>query len=147
MARLAETDLGLHFPAERRHPFANRPLISSEIVAILVPSLLGGSIAGVMLNKISPNWLIILLLVMSLSITTISSFKKAVSQYREEELADASAGETAKLLSGGGHEQKAKHYSFGFEKDESLTPAHRAVLDVRSHLLHHSVTPPSDMWS
>jgi len=83
-----------------------------------------------MLNKVSPNWLIILLLVISLSITTISSFKKTVTLYREEELADASLEETTKLMSGGGHEQTAKHYSFDFENDETLTLEHREILDV-----------------
>mmetsp|Transcript_27209 Transcript_27209/g.65647 ORF Transcript_27209/g.65647 Transcript_27209/m.65647 type:complete len:557 (-) Transcript_27209:539-2209(-) len=122
------------FNVQRRHPFANRPLIHSELVAILVPSLLAGTIFGVFLNKMSPNWLIILLLVISLSLSTASSAKKALSLYREEVLADKEAGETEKLLSGGGHEFKAKHYSHSFESDLTLTQEHRQILDQESRI-------------
>jgi len=73
-----------------KHPHApHRHMIAWDIVAVLTPATLLGTTAGVFLNKICPNWLIMVLLVLLCAVTgkrTLdSAFKawaKESSQYR-----------------------------------------------------------------
>ena len=47
-----------------KHPLVpHRPMIAYDAVVVLLPATLLGSTAGVFLNKVCPNWLIMLLLV------------------------------------------------------------------------------------
>ncbi|KAI9986970.1 hypothetical protein PInf_026076 [Phytophthora infestans] len=52
----------------RKHPLTkNRPLIDFGLVGLMEPTTLVGTVFGVMLNHIFPNWLILVLLVTLLS--------------------------------------------------------------------------------
>jgi uncharacterized membrane protein YfcA len=54
----------------------NVPLINYDVASIMEPTTLIGSVVGVMLNHILPDWLILVLLVSFLAYTTKHSFLK-----------------------------------------------------------------------
>ena len=62
----------------KRHPNADRPMIDYETALILEPLTLAGTVIGVLLNSISPNWVIITLLVITLSFTAYKTGKKGI---------------------------------------------------------------------
>ncbi|KAG7389584.1 hypothetical protein PHYBOEH_007402 [Phytophthora boehmeriae] len=61
----------------RKHPLnRNRPLIDFALVGLMEPMTLVGTVFGVMLNHIFPNWLILVLLVTLLSFITHKTIVK-----------------------------------------------------------------------
>ncbi|RLN91066.1 hypothetical protein BBJ28_00022145 [Nothophytophthora sp. Chile5] len=61
----------------RKHPINNRrPIINYEMVGLMEPTTLLGTVFGVMMNHIFPNWLILVLLVTLLSFTTYKTLAK-----------------------------------------------------------------------
>ncbi|KAG7385896.1 hypothetical protein PHYPSEUDO_000958 [Phytophthora pseudosyringae] len=61
----------------RKHPLnRNRPLIDFGLVGLMEPTTLIGTVFGVMLNHIFPNWLILVLLVTLLSFITYKTVVK-----------------------------------------------------------------------
>ncbi|KAG1693443.1 hypothetical protein DVH05_023526 [Phytophthora capsici] len=61
----------------RKHPLnRNRPLIDFGLVGLMEPTTLIGTVFGVMLNHIFPNWLILVLLVTLLSFITYKTVLK-----------------------------------------------------------------------
>jgi len=76
---------------QKRHPTADRPLIDYNAVCMLEPMLLLGTIVGVFLNAVSPNWLITVCLILVLTYTVYRTALKARQFYLEESHADSSA--------------------------------------------------------
>jgi hypothetical protein len=104
-----------------------------------------GSILGVFLNKISPNWLIILFLVVTLSISTYYSYMRAWMLYREEELADSRAQETQQLMSGGGHQATTpRHYTY--DDDETQSQELRTILRSEKGLDYRWLAVVTLVW-
>lgn len=50
--------------APQRHPVADRPLIDYWLGMVMVPMMLSGTVFGVLLNTMFPNWLVLTLLVL-----------------------------------------------------------------------------------
>ncbi|KAF4319566.1 hypothetical protein BBO99_00004643 [Phytophthora kernoviae] len=75
----------------RKHPLnRNRPLINFELVGLMEPTTLVGTVFGVMLNHIFPNWLILVLLVTLLTLITHKTILKGNSiQEKESKLHQA----------------------------------------------------------
>jgi uncharacterized membrane protein YfcA len=65
-----------------RHPTADRPLIDFPTCALLVPCQLMGTVIGVLLNGIIPEWLITVLLFVMLLLMTVQTSMKGLSLYR-----------------------------------------------------------------
>lgn len=80
---------------QRRHPFANRPIVDFDAIQLLVPNLLAGTIFGVFLNAVSPDWLITVGLVIALGYSGFSAgciqSDPCASQHRKLLLARARA--------------------------------------------------------
>lgn len=69
---------------KERHPLQNRSLINYEMSIILCPSSIVGTIFGVLINSTAPNWFILILILISLGISIIETWKKAVEQRKKE---------------------------------------------------------------
>jgi hypothetical protein len=89
--------------------------VSCFVEQLLVPNLLAGSIVGVLFNAVSPEWLLTILLVISLGWSGYTASKKAWTLYAEE----ARTAETEALMSSQRGERgssyrevPATHYSF-----------------------------------
>lgn len=68
----------------KRHPNANRPLIDWDMVLMMEPMAIAGAIIGAFLNKLLPQTVIIVLLVLLLGYTSKNMFKKGVKMYKKE---------------------------------------------------------------
>lgn len=64
----------------KRHPSADRPLIDLNIAVVFEPMALAGTTLGVMFNSMFPEWLIVLLLIVLLVLTTLKTYRKGVQK-------------------------------------------------------------------
>jgi uncharacterized membrane protein YfcA len=70
--------------APQKHPYVDRPLIYYDLALIINPLALLGTIFGVMLNTIFPEWLVLVLLIITLVVTVYRTFKKGLFYYQKE---------------------------------------------------------------
>ena len=73
------------------HPSGRRPLISFEVALMMEPMTMAGALGGVLLNKTFPGWLITVLLVTVLGLTTHRTLKKGIATWQKESAAAAMA--------------------------------------------------------
>ena len=72
----------------KSHPMRpDRPLIDYDTTLMLEPPTLLGTVIGVLLNRMTPKWLIALLLLLFLVVTTWRTSSKAFSMYGRESAA------------------------------------------------------------
>lgn len=70
---------------KKRHPLVHsRPLIDYETMLLMEPMTLAGTIVGVNLNAVFPEWLITMLIVLLLTQTTIRMYHKGKKIWKEE---------------------------------------------------------------
>jgi len=67
-----------------KHPLRERPLIDYQLAMILQPLSLGGTLVGVILNIMFPNWLLLLLLVLVLFLSLERSVAKGIKLWQDE---------------------------------------------------------------
>jgi len=82
--------------ARKRHPTADRPLIDWDIMLVMEPLTIAGSVVGTYVNALMPPWLLCVLLVILLGLTTIKTSIKGVTMYRKES-ADRASSEASNL--------------------------------------------------
>jgi len=75
----------------KRHPSADRPLVDWDLILIMEPLTIGGALAGSFLNKILPEWLLVVSLVILLSYTAQTTLDKGFKVYQKESEAKAKA--------------------------------------------------------
>eukprot|EP00392_Amoebophrya_sp_AT5.2_P002117 g2122.t1 len=88
------------FLPEKNPILTDKPLIDFEVIAILNPPLLAGITLGVIGHKMSPDWLVVVLLLSTLWFAFTKSWGKGVEKWREETrdlLQGDDAGETAEI--------------------------------------------------
>jgi uncharacterized membrane protein YfcA len=94
----------------KRHPDANRPLVDWDLILVMEPLTIAGALIGAFLNKVLPETLLILLLVILLTFTAWETLFKAVKMYKKETAATKAAQESelvklaAKVLDDDGDE-------------------------------------------
>lgn len=79
-----------------RHPTKNRPLLEYHVCMIIIPSVLFGSVYGVMVNKILPNIALMALLTAILVFLTLLTLKNGVKAFKAENVQRAEAALKAK---------------------------------------------------
>jgi len=72
------------FSGDRHPKFPQRPKIDYDVVMMLNPGLAAGVTVGVMLNVISPQWIIVLVLVVTLVLALQKSLTKGIASFRKE---------------------------------------------------------------
>lgn len=70
----------------KRHPFADRPLIDWDIMLMMEPLTVAGALVGTLINVISPPWLITIMLVILLVSAAYRTLGKGVRKFKEESL-------------------------------------------------------------
>eukprot|EP00659_Diplonema_papillatum_P002063 gene2063-3155_t len=78
----AVTNIFINFPL--RHPTADRPLVDFDLALILIPMELCGSLVGVLLNLIFPQWLTLACLFILLVFTTWRTYGKGKATWDKE---------------------------------------------------------------
>lgn len=71
----------------KRHPHADRPLIAWDIILMMEPLTVFGTIVGSYLNIFSPSWLLVGMLVLLLGTTTIKIMMKGRRMFKAETIA------------------------------------------------------------
>jgi hypothetical protein len=130
---------------QRRHPFANRPIIDFDAIQLLVPSLLAGTIFGVIFNAVAPDWLITIGLVIALGYSGMSAANKAWALYAEEVRNEEREAEP---LIGGGSKQRelpARHYSF--DTEDNLTKDMYEVVKEESKINFKALGVVTAAWA
>jgi uncharacterized membrane protein YfcA len=69
---------------QRRHPLADRPIIDWDLVLMMEPLTLIGTLLGTLFHRILSEKILIVLLVLLLSITAHSTLSKAMRMYEAE---------------------------------------------------------------
>lgn len=69
----------------KRHPKANRPLINYSVAFLMAPTTILGTVFGVMLLLVFPQWFILILLVSVLGLTDYRTIVKALELHRSEQ--------------------------------------------------------------
>ena len=75
-----------------KHPDPNahgRPLIAFDVAILLLPGALAGTVLGVLLNAISPSWLVLAIIFVVLSYSAFGTVKKGLELYKKENQAIA----------------------------------------------------------
>ncbi|KAI9908255.1 hypothetical protein PsorP6_004412 [Peronosclerospora sorghi] len=73
----------------KRHPLLrSRPLIDYETILLLEPMTLAGTIIGVNMNAVFPEWLIVICIVILLTKTAFRTYNKGKKIWNEETAAD-----------------------------------------------------------
>jgi uncharacterized membrane protein YfcA len=97
----------LMFSGDRHPKYPNRPRIDYDVIMMMNPGLAAGVTIGVMCHLISPQWLIVVTLLITLAITLQKSATKGMSAWNKESAvlaAQASNGQGGG--SGGGNSQE-----------------------------------------
>lgn len=68
-----------------RHPqYKHKPKIDYDVVMMLNPGLAGGVTIGVMCNVVTPQWIIVAVLIVTLVLALDKSLKKGIQQWKKE---------------------------------------------------------------
>jgi uncharacterized membrane protein YfcA len=70
--------------ASKRHPLADRPLVDWDLILVMEPLTIAGALIGAFLNKLLPESILTVMLVVLLSFTAYSSLKSAIKMYKRE---------------------------------------------------------------
>ena len=70
--------------SRKRHPHADRPLIDWDLILIMEPLTIAGALLGAFLNKMLPEEILSLALVLLLAFTANTTLRKAFKMYRKE---------------------------------------------------------------
>lgn len=71
------------FNLRLKHPEYNRPLINYNVAAIIEPLSWLGTIVGVIMNGVCPDWLLYIMQFALFSYTCITTFKKGYKDYKK----------------------------------------------------------------
>merc|ERR1719449_559736 len=90
----------LMFSGERHPKFPQRPRIDYEVIMMLNPTLATGVTLGVICNIISPQWLIVVILLVTLVIALQKTVTKGIEQWKKEStaLAAGTAGASSSTV-------------------------------------------------
>lgn len=83
------------FCGERHPKYPHKPKIDYDVVMMLNPGLAAGVTVGVMLNVISPQWLIVLVLLVTLVLALDKSLRKGLKEWEKESKAAAARAQAA----------------------------------------------------
>uniref|UniRef100_A0A7S2WB47 Sulfite exporter TauE/SafE n=1 Tax=Rhizochromulina marina TaxID=1034831 RepID=A0A7S2WB47_9STRA len=75
------------FTFQKRHPERDAPMIDYDTVLMLEPLTIFGAVIGSFLNKVLPEFVLILLLATSLALTAIRTMRKGLKLYAKESAA------------------------------------------------------------
>uniref|UniRef100_A0A6B2L2X6 Membrane transporter protein n=1 Tax=Arcella intermedia TaxID=1963864 RepID=A0A6B2L2X6_9EUKA len=66
------------------HPHADKPLIEYDLAMVMQPLALSGTVVGVVLNTVFPDWVVLILLILVLLSTTYRTTLKGVKEWKKE---------------------------------------------------------------
>jgi len=94
----------LMFCGERHPKYPHRPRIDYDVIMMMNPGLAAGVTVGVMCHLISPQWLIVTTLLVTLAITLQKSAIKGIASWKKESEALAAQAANGGSQGGGGNQ-------------------------------------------
>ena len=73
------------FNFRKRHPLVDRPLIDWDLILVMEPLTIAGALIGAILNKVLPEFFIIVMLVLLLGFTANKTIRKGIQLHKEEQ--------------------------------------------------------------
>lgn len=74
----------LNFPKRHPNPRVDRPCVDWDLVVVMQPLTIAGTLLGAFIGLILPDSIVIILLIILLGFTTYTTLNKGISQYRRE---------------------------------------------------------------
>ena len=74
----------VYLNSKKRHPLADRPLVDWDLILVMEPLTIAGALIGAFLNKLLPEGLLVVMLVLLLSFPAYNTLKKAFKMYGVE---------------------------------------------------------------
>ena len=81
----------------KRHPTADRPLMDWDLILVMQPMTIAGALLGSFLNKLLPELILTISLVLLLGYTTHTTLKKGFQAYAKESKAAKDAANASAL--------------------------------------------------
>jgi uncharacterized membrane protein YfcA len=72
------------FNLQKRHPYADRPLVDADICMAMIPSMMGGAVIGAFLSKLLPSYVISTLLVLLMAFSGYRTMQKGIKLHKAE---------------------------------------------------------------
>jgi len=69
---------------QKRHPHVDRPLIDYDLVNVMEPLTIAGAVIGSLVNKVTPGWIITVMLVVVLGATGIKTLRTGIKKWNKE---------------------------------------------------------------
>jgi len=126
----------------KRHPSADRPLVNWDIIFMMQPLTIGGTIVGAYINEVLPTPVLVILLVSVLGFTAYNTLKKAYKMFKKE----SAAIEAARLRAEA--EKEGTNYSLleteqDVEEVDEVTPvAENSVNEALESILEEETHEP-----
>lgn len=112
--------------AMKRHPNADRPLVDWDLLILMEPLTLAGALVGGFVNKLAPELLITVLLVVLLALTSDRTLKKGIKLYRKEtEARNAQLADLAVVAAD--DEKKSESEALLSEEDVEKAPGSKST--------------------
>ncbi len=113
-----------------KHPSRHSISIDFNIAILIVPMLLFGTVVGVTLNKITPSFIILILLTFVLLFNSFKTIKRAINIYRTENEENLLKGQpkSGKALSVGDNDRSVTELQIKGEEKKEKIP-------IQSHLV------------
>ena len=77
-------NMALNFPKRHPSPRVDRPLVDWDLVVVMQPLTIAGTLLGAFIGLLLPDSIVIILLIILLGFTTYTTLKKGISQYQKE---------------------------------------------------------------
>ncbi|CAN0243636.1 unnamed protein product, partial [Discosporangium mesarthrocarpum] len=68
----------------KRHPEADRPLVDWDVILVMEPLTIGGALVGSFINKVLPDYILAIMLIVLLVATAQRTLKKGFKTYNKE---------------------------------------------------------------
>ncbi|CAM9892090.1 unnamed protein product [Ascophyllum nodosum] len=68
----------------KRHPNADRPLVDWDVILVMEPLTIGGALVGSFINKVLPDYILAVMLIVLLAATAHRTLSKGVRSYKKE---------------------------------------------------------------
>ncbi|CAM9702298.1 unnamed protein product [Ectocarpus sp. 4 AP-2014] len=68
----------------KRHPAADRPLVDWDLILVMEPLTIGGALVGSFINKVLPDWILAIMLIVLLAATANRTLRKGIKSYNKE---------------------------------------------------------------
>jgi len=105
----------------KRHPFADRPLIDWDMILMMEPLTIAGALVGTFINVLLPPWVITVMLVILLVLTARKTLNKGIKKYKAESAVLEAKAAAEGRSSPNDIKMSANHYQ-PLAKDEKRDP-------------------------